>query len=170
METEGLRQRLAPAAAKEQDPNLTESGNGHLGCKPGAGDHPAGPIRHGRPKQAWRALLLGLYFAACAIRSIVNRRTLTIIPILIMSASIHATQWLGVWLYFVSPDWYYAWMAVTKQHFGLLITTATMWWAPTTIRISGDKSVKGQLKRTKDGRLECQFPERMIMMANHQVS
>lgn len=37
------------------------------------------------------------------------------------------------------------------------------------IRVSGDESVVGQLKRTADGRLECHFPERLVMIANHQV-
>jgi lysocardiolipin and lysophospholipid acyltransferase len=37
------------------------------------------------------------------------------------------------------------------------------------VRISGDESVKGQLRKTKDGRLECDFPDRMVMIANHQV-
>lgn len=60
-------------------------------------------------------------------------------------------------------------MAVTKESFGLLITTLTHWWAPTVIRISGDASVAGQLSLTPDGRVECAFPDRMVMIANHQV-
>lgn len=60
-------------------------------------------------------------------------------------------------------------MALTKQSFGLLITTMTQWWSPTVVRISGDASVAGQLRKTADGRAECDFPERLIMIANHQV-
>lgn len=37
------------------------------------------------------------------------------------------------------------------------------------MRVSGDESVAGQLRKTADGRIECDFPERMIMVANHQV-
>lgn len=37
------------------------------------------------------------------------------------------------------------------------------------VRISGDASVAGQLRKTADGRAECDFPERLIMIANHQV-
>jgi hypothetical protein len=37
------------------------------------------------------------------------------------------------------------------------------------MRISGDASVRGQFKKTKDGRLECDFPERMVVVSNHQV-
>ncbi|MCJ1477470.1 hypothetical protein MMC13_006142 [Lambiella insularis] len=59
----------------------------------------------------------------------------------------------------MNEDWYNAWIAFTKQSFGLLTTTLTQWWAPTVIRVSGDKSVRGQLLRTTDGGLFCNFPE-----------
>ena len=38
------------------------------------------------------------------------------------------------------------------------------------IRVSGDASVAGQIRQTEDGRLECHFPDRMVLIANHQVS
>lgn len=79
------------------------------------------------------------------------------------------TQFLGLPLYILNRELYYAYMALTKQSFGLLVTTMTHWWAPTTIRISGDASVADQLSLTPDGRVECAFPERMVMIANHQV-
>ena len=60
-------------------------------------------------------------------------------------------------------------MALTKQSFGIVVTTLTQWWSPTIVRISGDESVKGQLRQTEDGRVECHFPDRMVMIANHQV-
>jgi len=60
-------------------------------------------------------------------------------------------------------------MALTKQSFGLVITTMTQWWSPTLVRISGDASVVGQMKKTADGRVECEFPDRLVMIANHQV-
>jgi hypothetical protein len=60
-------------------------------------------------------------------------------------------------------------MALTKQSFAILITTMTQWLSPTHIRISGDESVNGQMRKTEDGRLECSFPERIVLIANHQV-
>jgi hypothetical protein len=60
-------------------------------------------------------------------------------------------------------------MSVTKQSFGLLIATMTHWWGPTTIRISGDASVADQIRKAPDGLVEFSFPERMVMIANHQV-
>lgn len=72
-------------------------------------------------------------------------------------------------MYFINKDIYYAWMALTKQSFGLLVTTMTQWWSPTVVRISGDASVAGQLRKTEDGRLECDFPDRIVLIANHQV-
>jgi hypothetical protein len=60
-------------------------------------------------------------------------------------------------------------MALTKQSFALFITTLTQWWGPTTIRISGDASVADQIRKTDDGLVEFSFPERIVMIANHQV-
>ncbi len=60
-------------------------------------------------------------------------------------------------------------MALTKESFGLVITTMTQWWSPTLVRIHGDESVRGQIRKTEDGRVECDFPERLVMIANHQV-
>ena len=76
---------------------------------------------------------------------------------------------MGAWLYFYNQNWFYAWMAMTKQQFGLCLTTVTQWWAPVKMRISGNESVRGQLRKTEDGRLECDFPERMVLISNHQV-
>ena len=47
--------------------------------------------------------------------------------------------------------------------------TVTQWFCPTIIRISGDKSVRAQLVKTNDGRLETHFPERIVLIANHQI-
>ena len=47
--------------------------------------------------------------------------------------------------------------------------TMTQWWAPTVVRISGDSTVRGQLLHTIEGSLICDFPERMILIANHQI-
>lgn len=37
------------------------------------------------------------------------------------------------------------------------------------VRISGDASVAGELQRRKDGGVQLNFPDRLIMIANHQV-
>ena len=60
-------------------------------------------------------------------------------------------------------------MALTKQSFGILVTTMTQWWSPTVVRISGDESVSGQIEQKADGRVEFNFPDRLVMIANHQV-
>ncbi|MCJ1358928.1 MAG: hypothetical protein MMC33_008928 [Icmadophila ericetorum] len=83
--------------------------------------------------------------------------------------AIVATQFLGGPLYLVNREWYNAWISFTKQSFGLLTTTMTQWWAPTKVRVSGDKSVRGELFKTTDGNLLCNFPERLVLMANHQI-
>jgi 1-acyl-sn-glycerol-3-phosphate acyltransferase len=76
---------------------------------------------------------------------------------------------MGAPLKMIDPKFYEAYMAFTKQSFGVLITTMTQWWAPTVVRVSGDKSIPKQLFHKPDGSLECRFPKRLVMMANHQV-
>ena len=82
---------------------------------------------------------------------------------------INASQFLGAPLYLINQDWYNAWIAFTKQSWGLLTMTMTQWWAPTTVRVSGDSTMRGQLLQTTDGSLLCNFPERMVLIANHQI-
>lgn len=61
-------------------------------------------------------------------------------------------------------------MAMTKRSFALTMTVMTQIWGPTTIRISGDESVAGQIRPTRGGGVEFRFPERLVLIANHQVS
>lgn len=42
-------------------------------------------------------------------------------------------------------------------------------FAPTPIIISGDESVKDEIKETPDGRVETHFAERIVFVANHLV-
>jgi hypothetical protein len=112
--------------------------------------HPVGRVKHSKALQTVRLLVLVSWVMGCCVTT-------------------HITQLLGTPLYVFSRETYYAWMALTKQSFGLLITTITQWFSPTTIRVSGDKSVRGQLKKTSDGRLEVDFPERLVLIANHQL-
>ncbi|KAH6626750.1 acyltransferase-like protein [Chaetomium sp. MPI-SDFR-AT-0129] len=112
--------------------------------------HPSGREKHGRVVQVLRTVSLAIYFLAGA-------------------TAIHTTQLIGAPLYWVNREFYYAYMSLTKQSFGLLIATMTQWWGPTTIRISGDASVADQIRKTDDGLVEFSFPERMVMIANHQI-
>lgn len=111
--------------------------------------HPGGSA-HGPLLQAARITALFLWFFICCL-------------------CMNATQFLGAPVYFYDREWYYAWMALTKQHFALLLVTVQHWWTPTTIRVSWDESVRGQIVQTSDGRLECHFPERLVLVANHEV-
>jgi 1-acyl-sn-glycerol-3-phosphate acyltransferase len=60
-------------------------------------------------------------------------------------------------------------MAMTKRSFGLTLTFMTSVWAPVTVRISGDETVAEQIQPTPDGSVRFNFPERMVLFANHQV-
>jgi 1-acyl-sn-glycerol-3-phosphate acyltransferase len=83
--------------------------------------------------------------------------------------AIHIAQFLGLPLYLYNRSWYNAWVALTKQYFGIHITTMTYWWSPTVVRISGDKSVAGLLRQNKDGLVQLNFGERGLFIANHQL-
>ncbi len=86
-----------------------------------------------------------------------------------IARSIHLTQLIGSPLYWINRDLFYSYMALSKQSFALTTITMTQWWGPTVIRISGDASVTDQIKKTPDGRVEFNFPERLVLIANHQV-
>ncbi|KAF9694916.1 hypothetical protein EKO04_007196 [Ascochyta lentis] len=143
----GLKQRHPPASVPAQDthtngrPRLPERAHSN---------HPAGRIKHGAFMQFLRMLAFAAYFASSII-------------------AIFVTQAIGIPLYYYSKDLFYAWMAMTKQHFGIVTTTMTYWWAPVKMRVSGDASVRGQFRKTEDGRIECDFPERMVLISNHQI-
>ncbi|TVY67356.1 putative acyltransferase [Lachnellula suecica] len=113
-------------------------------------EHPGGDIKHGGATQVVRFFLLITWFlGGCC--------------------TIVTTQLIGAPLYWINRNLYYAYMALTKQSFGIIVTTITQWWSPTLMRVSGDASVAGRLRKTADGRIEVDFPERMIMIANHQL-
>lgn len=141
--TEGARQRKNASHASSKP--LT---NGNVPANDD--EHPVGPVQHGVPMQLLRIVGFGIYFFGSCL-------------------FIHGAQLLGLPLYFCSKDWFYAYMALTKQYFGLLVTVMTQWWSPTVVRVSGDKSMKGQLRQSEDGKLEVVFPERVVLMANHQI-
>lgn len=112
--------------------------------------HPSGRAKNSRLAQYARGLSLFAYFVCCCV-------------------AINITQFLGAPLYLINRELYYAYMALTKESFGLLVITMTKVWGPTTIRISGDESVAGQIWQTPDGRVEFDFPDRLVMIANHQI-
>lgn len=171
---EGAQQRKS--AAPPADP--VANGNGHLstpaviGHKPAAtprrvptalesewqawlgsattADHPLGAPRHGRVVSSMRTLAFALYFFGSCL-------------------FIHAAQLLGAPLYFVSRRAFDAWVAHTKRLFGLLVTTMTQWWSPTTVRVSGDASMAGCLAQDSAGMLLLRFDRRVVLMANHQL-
>ncbi|KAI0381250.1 acyltransferase-domain-containing protein [Hypomontagnella monticulosa] len=148
MTTAELRHRPPRPHGKILEANL-KAGTAQTAPDPAIA-HPAGEAKYGRFRAFIRAVSFLIYFASGCL-------------------TIHTTQILGAPLYYLHRDLYYAYMSLTKASFGLLITTMTQWWAPTVIRISGDASVAGQLSLTPDGRIECAFPERMVMIANHQI-
>ncbi|RFU26219.1 hypothetical protein B7463_g10122, partial [Scytalidium lignicola] len=144
MATQNLKQRQTNAPVSQAD-----SGT-HVVEKTIDDAHPGGKVKHGELVQLVRLLAFTSFFMAGCV-------------------SIVATQFLGAPLYWINKDLYYAYMSLTKRSFGILITCATEWWSPTIVRISGDASVAGQLRETADGRVECHFPDRMVMVANHQL-
>lgn len=108
------------------------------------------PIQHATMGQAERAFSAGSTFLTGIM-------------------AISASQFIGAPLKLVDPTFYEHYMAWTKESFAVLTTTITQWWSPTVIRVSGDESMKGQLYQMEDGTLKCNFPHRLVLMANHQL-
>ncbi|TKX21723.1 acyltransferase-like protein 3 [Elsinoe australis] len=117
--------------------------------KPQIGEHPAGP-GFGAMGQAERAFSATSTFLSGIL-------------------AISASQMIGAPLKLVDPKFYEGYMAWTKESFAVLVTTMTQWWAPTVFRVTGDDSMKDQLFQMPDGSLKCNFPHRLVMMANHQL-
>ncbi|CDM28131.1 hypothetical protein DTO013E5_3947 [Penicillium roqueforti] len=107
-------------------------------------------LKHGIPMQLLRSLLLMTWVDCCII-------------------AICVTQVIGSPLYLINKRYYYSYMAYTKQSFGLVLAALTEWSSPTLFRVSGDASVRGQIHLSKDGLLETRFPERLVLISNHQV-
>lgn len=72
-------------------------------------------------------------------------------------------------MYLIKKDYYYRYMAFTKEGMAVLILSMTQWWTSTEVHISGDDSVKDQIRLLPNGRLECNFSDRLVLIANHQV-
>jgi len=144
MASDGMKRRSSQFIP-EAHPNF---GAGSTGKAEEA--HPSGRVKHGGLVQLVRMLLFVTWFSCVCVCTFV-------------------TQYIGVPLYFINKDYYYAYMAMTKQSFGICITTITQWFSPTLVRVSWEASLQGQLRQTADGRLETMFAERMVLMANHQI-
>ncbi|KAB2100659.1 hypothetical protein AG0111_0g11174 [Alternaria gaisen] len=151
MSTKSIRQRQPPASVPVIEKLKAQRTKAPAEpTLPDPTQHPAGEVKHGVFAQAMRMCLFAAYFNGSII-------------------AIAITQYIGLPLYFYSKDLFYAWMAMTKQHFSMVVTTMTYWWAPVTMRVSGDESVRGQMRKNKDGMMECDFPERMVLISNHQI-
>ncbi|KAF1814547.1 acyltransferase-domain-containing protein, partial [Eremomyces bilateralis CBS 781.70] len=118
--------------------------------KPNVEPHPSGRTPHGQAGQVERAFTAASTFCSGIL-------------------AISASQFIGAPFKSVDPEFYNSYMAFTKQSFGVLATTMTQWWSPTVVRVSGDNSMPSQLLRRDDGSLQCKFPERLVMMSNHQL-
>ncbi|KAJ6122597.1 Phospholipid/glycerol acyltransferase [Penicillium capsulatum] len=138
---------MSSAEARQRKPQTAKASElQHKSIKP-----PTEPrLKHGIPMQLLRSLLLSTWFDCCC-------------------CVIFVTQLVGAPLYLIHKNYYYSYMAHTKQCFGLVITAFTDWGAPTLFRVSGDASIQGQLHLSKDGLLQTSFPERLVLIANHQV-
>ncbi|GAD97941.1 acyltransferase, putative [Paecilomyces variotii No. 5] len=141
MQASDIRQRKGASS-----PDQTHHANGVLRKDKGAEQR----LKHGIPMQILRTLLLATWFNCCAVTLV-------------------TTQLIGSPLYVINKKWYYNYMAMTKQCFGIVLTAMTEWGCPTLVRVSGDKSVRGELSVGKDGRLASGFSERLVLVANHQV-
>lgn len=112
--------------------------------------HPAGEIKHGPLTQIFRAVAsVGWLLSSCMFISF--------------------TQFVGAPLYYYSKPLFYSWMSLTKQSFAIILITVTQFFSPTVLRVSWDSSLRGQFRKGPNGLLQTTFPERIVLMANHQI-
>ena len=88
---------------------------------------------------------------------------------LIAICSLHIQQWLGAPLYWFNRTWADSWQNLVKKSAALLVLGLSQWRVPVTALITGDSSVEGQIRRTSEGKVIMDFPNRMVLIANHQV-
>jgi lysocardiolipin and lysophospholipid acyltransferase len=89
---------------------------------------------------------------------------------LVASLCIHGTQLVGFPLAYVAPDIWHAWIDLTKQSFGILLTAVSQYWTPCTMHMTGDSSVLDLLSvDPKDGTLITSIGDRAVIIANHQL-
>lgn len=112
--------------------------------------HPAGKVRYGPVLQVLRMIAFANWLNATVFSTLI-------------------TQLLGTPLYLISRDYYYAWMAKTKNSFCLMLLAATQVFAPTRAKISWDSSMQGHFQKLSDGSIRSLFPERIVLIANHQI-
>ncbi|KAF5852523.1 hypothetical protein GGP41_007950 [Bipolaris sorokiniana] len=146
----GQSKTRTPVPASVKRKKKDDLGAGLRISKDNVDAHPAGPPRYGELTQAERAFTLASTFLSGVL-------------------AISASQFLGAPLKLIDPQFYDGYMAYTKECFAILITCLTQWWAPTVVRVSGDSTMVGQLIKRKDGSLQCNFADRMVLMANHQL-
>lgn len=143
MDTPELRQRKQTSSLDQATTASDEKNSPRaLGSEP--------RLKYGITMQIIRSLLMAAWFNCCCIVIVV-------------------TQIIGSPLYLIDKHKYYSYMAFTKESFGLVITALTEWGCPTYVRVSGDESMRSQIQLTEDGRLKTQFPERLVLVSNHQV-
>ncbi|KAJ9612493.1 hypothetical protein H2200_004090 [Cladophialophora chaetospira] len=147
----GTVRKRNPEPLLKVEPSSAGVGNSESPGSPTAGiQHPAGEVKYSGFSQVVRAILLATWFN-CAV------------------VAIHATQFIGAPLYWINRDYYYAYMALTKQSFAIVGIAGTRWFAQTKVRVSWDKGLRGQFHKTPAGRMETTFPERLIYLSNHQI-
>ncbi|OJD32054.1 acyltransferase-domain-containing protein [Diplodia corticola] len=138
------------SAPSDRRGNQHDLGAGLNLRSPEIDNHPSGPPKHGDFGQAERGVSIASTFLSGIL-------------------AINAAQFIGLPFKMIDPKFYNEYIAFTKQSFAVLITTMTQWWSPTKVHVSGDASIPSQLSLKPDGSLECRFPERMVLMANHQL-
>lgn len=115
------------------------------------------------------AILQTVPVSEAALPTRIFRVVLLLVYFWTSSIIIGVTQYIGTPLYLINKDHYYRFMAFTKQCMTLLVLSMTQWWTTTTVHVSGDDSMQGQIHRLPNGRLQCNFASRMVLIANHQL-
>jgi 1-acyl-sn-glycerol-3-phosphate acyltransferase len=86
------------------------------------------------------------------------------------SAALNFSQFLSLLLWPFSHSYYHSYIKHTQRCFGILLVAINQFFAPSNFVITVDKSAAGVLKQSWNGaKVELDMPERLILIANHQI-
>ncbi|KAF2109747.1 acyltransferase-domain-containing protein [Lophiotrema nucula] len=97
------------------------------------------------------------------------RATVIISCFLVGNCCIHVLQWLGSPLYCINRRWFHEWQVKAKEMCALLLFALNQWASSCTVKVSGDASVRHQIRSAPEGQIILDFPDRLVLIANHQI-
>ncbi|CAJ0647930.1 9792_t:CDS:2 [Entrophospora sp. SA101] len=85
------------------------------------------------------------------------------------SVVLNFSQFLGLLLWPLPNDFFKNYIIHTQRCFGILLVSINQFFAPSNFIVTTDKSAKDIIKITRNNSVKLELPERIILIANHQI-